>query len=103
MVSLKIYSFDFDNDGDIVLYSVKKNRQKVKHSNDNQWSESIHYIQEEEKNTSLSIQIVKKDNKKNDMGLYVTNQFDKPVPFYAIPIGEPPQYRYKVNINYYSK
>lgn len=103
VVSLKIHSFDFDNDGDIVLYSVKKNRQKVKHSNDNEWSESTHYIQEEEKNTSLNIQIVKKDNKKNDMGLYVTNQFNKPVPFYAIPIGGPPKYRYKVNINYYSK
>ena len=103
VVSLKVHTFDFDNDGSIVLYSVKKNRQKVKHSNDNEWSESTHLIVEEEKNTTLNIQIIKKDNKDNDMVMYVTNQFNKPVPFYAIPIGGPPKYRYKVNINYFTK
>lgn len=103
VVSLKIHTFDFDNDGKILLYSTNKNRQKVKHSNDNEWSESTHVIDEEEKNTTVNIQIVKKDNRKNDMVMYVTNQYNKQVPFYAIPIGGPPKYRYKVNINYFAK
>lgn len=103
VVSLKIHTFDFDNDGKILLYSTNKNRQKVKHSNDNEWSESTHVIDDEEKNTTVNIQIVKKDNRRNDMVLYVTNQYNKPVPFYAIPIGGPPKYRYKVNINYFAK
>ncbi|TAH26130.1 MAG: hypothetical protein EAZ07_05430 [Cytophagales bacterium] len=103
VVSIKVHTFDFDNDGTILLYSLKKNRHKVKHSKNNEWVESTHLIEEEEKNTTLNIQIIKKDNKDNDMAIYITNQFNKPVPFYAIPIGGSTKFRYKININYFSK
>lgn len=103
VISLKVHTFDFDNDGRIVLYSSTKNRQKINHSGDNEWAESVHAIQPEERNTTLNIQIIKKDHRKNDMAMYVTNQFNKPVPFYAIPIGGSPKYRYNVNIHYFAK
>ncbi|MGD1844666.1 MAG: hypothetical protein ACFB10_04660 [Salibacteraceae bacterium] len=42
----------------------------------------------------MNIQIINTKNFDNDMVLYVTNQYDQPVPFFAVPIGGRPHYNY---------
>lgn len=98
VTSFNIRSFDFDNDGQVKLYSSVKNGHLVKTSNDNEWGQSNHPIKEEEKNKCLDLQIVKKGDYKNDLVFYITNEYDVPVPFYAAPIGGVPRYKYKINI-----
>jgi hypothetical protein len=99
VVSFNIRSFDFDNDGQIKLYSSIKNGHLVKTSNDNEWSASKHEIKAEEKNKCLDLQIVKKGDYKNDIVFYITNEYDEPVPFFAAPLGGVPRYKYKIKIN----
>lgn len=98
VTSFNIRSFDFDNDGQVKLYSCMKNGHPVKTSNDNEWGQSNHPIKEEEKNKCLDLQIVKKGNYNNDIVFYITNEYDVPVPFYAAPLGGVPRYKYKINI-----
>jgi hypothetical protein len=98
VASIKINTFDFDNDGNIKLYSNTKNGHFVSISNDNEWITSSHTIQEAEKNKSIDIQIFKFSGTNNDMVIYVTNQYNIPVPFFAVPLGGVPKYKYKLNV-----
>jgi hypothetical protein len=94
----KIRTFDFDNDGQVKLYSSMKNGHLVSVSDNNEWSTSDHAIVPEEKNRCLDLQIVKKGDYKNDIVLYITNEYDVPVPFFAAPLGGVPRYKYKVKV-----
>jgi hypothetical protein len=95
----KIRTFDFDNDGQIKLYSSVKNGRQIETSGNNEWSVSEQPIVEEEKNKCLDLQIVKKGDYKNDIVLYITNEYDMPVPFFAAPLGGVPRYKYKVTVS----
>ena len=99
VAAFKIRNFDFDYDGQMKLYSSVKNGHLVTGSGDNEWSISNHPIREEEKNKCLDLQIVKKGEFKNDVVLYITNEYNVPVPFFAAPIGGVPRYKYKIKIN----
>jgi hypothetical protein len=99
VVSIKVNTFDFDNDGNIKLYSSAKNGHFVNISNDNEWVASEHTIQETERNKSIDVQIFKYSGTNNDMVIYATNQYNVPLPFFAIPLGGVPKYKYKLNIN----
>lgn len=99
VASFNIRIFDFDNDGQVKLYSSVKNGHPVKTSNDNEWSESKHAIKNEERNKCLDLQIIKKGDYKNDVVFYITNEYDMPVPFFAAPLGGVPRYKYKIKIN----
>ncbi len=103
VVSVTQHNFDFDYDGDIVLYSVAKNRHKMKRSANLRWATSKHIITEEEKNTTIDIQIIKQGRTNNDMVFYLRNQYDRAIPFFTLPIGGPPKYKYKVNLSYSKK
>jgi hypothetical protein len=98
ITGFKIRTFDFDNDGQAKLYSSMKNGHLVSVSNNNEWSTSNHAIVSEEKNKCLDLQIVKKEDDKNDIVLYITNEYDVPVPFFAAPLGGMPRYKYKVKV-----
>ncbi|MBX9850281.1 MAG: hypothetical protein K2X86_00815 [Cytophagaceae bacterium] len=79
--------------------SVGKKGDNIAISADNEWIESTHNITEEEKNTSLDIQIIKVSNaKNNNMVFYITNQYGKLMPFFTSPIGGVPKYRYKIGV-----
>lgn len=97
--SFIIKSFDFDDDGQIKLYSPVKNGHIVFVSNNNEWSSSSHPIKPEEKNKCLDLQIIKKGDFKNDIVFYITNQYNVPVPFFAAPLGGVPRYKYKIRVN----
>ena len=103
MLSITQHNFDFDSEGSLLIYTVAKNRHKADASANNNWEISKHMIVDEEKNTSMDLQIVKKKTSRNDMVCYVTNQYDEAVAFFSSPIGGPPKYKYKVNVKYKSK
>ncbi len=103
VVSFTQHNFDFDKEGDVYIYSVAKNRHKGQPSPNNSWVKSKHEISEEEKNTTVDIQIVKNLDSRNDMVMYLKNQYDEAIAFFSTPIGGPPKFKYKVDINYHSK
>jgi len=94
VVAVQQHNFDFDNDGQILLYSVSKFRNSGKISGDNHWSASKHPVTAEEKNSSIDIQIVKKKAFNNNIVFYVTNQYNKALPFFSVPIGGRPKFKF---------
>ena len=104
MVSIKQSNFDFDGDSYIRLVSIAKQGVKVPMSLEGDWKESEHEIVEKELNTSLDVQIIKtsaSDN--NNVVFFVTNQYGRYLPFFAIPIGGVPKYRSKIGMKQYEK
>ncbi|MEM8893888.1 MAG: hypothetical protein AAGC88_04865 [Bacteroidota bacterium] len=98
VVSIKQHNFDLDDEAQVMLYSVSKNRHKGEISGNDTWTESKHQIDDEEKNSTMDIQILKSKPSRNDVVAYVTNQYDEAVAFFSNPIGGPPKYKYKVNV-----
>ena len=56
VVSITQHNFDFDFDGELVIYSVAKNRHKMARSPNLGWAHSTHEITPEEQNTTIDIQ-----------------------------------------------
>lgn len=101
VVALKQTNFDWDNDGMIRIISVGKNGEQMKVSGDNNWSTSQHNISPAEKNTSLDIQLIKNKTttiKNNNVVIYLENQFGELMPFYSVPIGGVPKYKYSIGM-----
>jgi hypothetical protein len=98
VISITQHNFDFDNDGEILIYSVIKNRLKAQSSGDNVWASSVHPISEKEKSMTMDIQIQKTSSEENTMTVYITNQYDEAIPFFALPIGGPPKYKYNLKV-----
>ncbi len=98
VISVTQYNFDFDDDGEILIYTVSKNRVKAKGSGDNIWADSEHPITENEKNLTMDIQIQKISSQENTMTVYITNQYNEAIPFFALPIGGPPKYKYNLKV-----
>lgn len=98
VVSVTQHNFDFDSDGEILIYTVSKIGVKAKASGDNKWASSEHPITESEKNLTMDIQIQKVSSAENTMTVYITNQYNELVPFFALPIGGPPKYKYNLKV-----
>ncbi|MFT5617939.1 MAG: hypothetical protein ACI85I_001165 [Arenicella sp.] len=98
VISIQQHNFDSDGDGSILLYSVSKFREKAKVSGDNVWASSKHPVTQQEHNTSIDIQIVKSKSFNNNMVIYVTNQYNKAVAFFGVPIGGKPKHNAQPNI-----
>jgi len=100
-ISVKVSNFDWDNDGFVRIVSVARSGQILNASGDNNWIDTEFKILDEEKNTSLDIQFIKKKTpavKNNNVVIYVTNQYGELLPFYTIPIGGVPKYKYKIGV-----
>lgn len=98
-ISVKLSNFDWDSDGVIRTVSVARNNQRSPISADDLWVEDEFKIFEEEKNTSLDIQFIKKKAppvKNNNVVVNVRNQYNELLPFYVIPIGGVPKYKYGI-------
>lgn len=101
VISLKQSNFDWDNDGIIRIISVAKNGVLMKTSGDNEWQSSTHKIVEAEKNTSWDIQMIKNKTraiKNNNVVIYLENQYGELMPFYSVPIGGIPKYKYTISV-----
>jgi hypothetical protein len=99
VVSIIQNNFDADDDLQILLYSVVKNRHPGKVSGENNWAKSTHRVMRSERNTSIDLQLIKKSSFDNDVVLYITNQYNEPIPFYSVPIGGPPKLKYNVKVD----
>ncbi|OUJ75378.1 hypothetical protein [Hymenobacter crusticola] len=98
VVSIKQSNFDLDKDATIKIFSVAKNGHAAAVSGDNEWSSSTHPISAKEHGLSLDMQINSLSKASNDLVFYVTDQYDTALPFFAIPLGGPPKYRYEVDV-----
>jgi len=97
--SVKLSNFDWDSDGFIRTVSVARKGQLSKVSSEDNWVEDEFKIFDDEKNTSLDIQFIKRSNppvKNNNVVVSVRNQYGELLPFYVIPIGGVPKYKYGV-------
>lgn len=98
VISIEQHNFDVDYNGSIFLYSVSKLRNPAKVSGDNEWASSKHLITEEEKNSTIDVQIIRRKSSDNNIVLYITNQYNEPVPLFSIPIGGRPKYKFRPTI-----
>lgn len=96
VVSIQQHNFDWDDAGVIKIVSYDRKGEWVEMSNDNTWKTSKHTITEGEKEKSLDIQFVNGAGVKpnNNLCFYITNQYGESLPFYTIPIGGKPVFRY---------
>ncbi len=102
VISITQQNFDFDNDGDIVIYSNVKNRHKMKKSGNLNWASSTHEITEAERNTTIEIQMIKQGKENNNVVFFLRNQYNEAVQLYSVPIGGPPTYKYVIKLDYFS-
>ncbi len=99
-ISIRQNNFDFDNEGMIKIFSVSKNGIPVALSNDGAWASSVHNVTAAEKGKSMNLQIIKNKSRINDMTFYILDQYDKAIPFLAIPIGGVPKFKFNLGVNY---
>jgi hypothetical protein len=100
-ITVKLSNFDWDSDGFIRTVSVARRGQMSPVSGDDRWVEDEFKIFDEEKNTSLDIQFIKKKSppvKNNNVVVNVRNQYNELLPFYVIPIGGVPKYKYNIAV-----
>ncbi len=98
-LTVKLANFDWDSDGLIRTVSVARHGQLTKVSAEDVWIEDEFKIFEEEKNTSLDIQFIKKKNppvRNNNVVVNVRNQYGELLPFYVIPLGGVPKPRVEI-------
>jgi hypothetical protein len=100
VISIKQSNFDGDADGRLQLFSIARNGQPAQLSGDAQWASSQHIVDPREKGLSMDLAYTKKGASPNDVVFYVTDQYDKALPFFAIPLGGKPKYRYTVDIRF---
>lgn len=100
VVAVKINIYDYDDEGIIRAVSVAKKGEIANSKTEGTWSTTKIDISKEELNTSMDIQFIKKkDVKNNNIVVYITNQYNEAIPFYSVPIGGVPKYKYKIEVN----
>ncbi len=100
-ISVKISNFDWDSDGFLRIITVARNGKMLEASAENNWVTTDFKVFNEELNTSFDIQFIKKKVppvKNNNVVIFVTNQYGENLPFYTIPIGGVPKYKYKIGV-----
>ena len=100
-ISVEQKNFDWDRDGIIRVVSVGRAGLPCVISGDDTWGQSQFKILEEEINTSLDFQFIKKKSppvKNNNVVISVKNQYGELLPFYTIPIGGVPKYKYSIGV-----
>ncbi len=98
-ISIEVSNFDWDNDGLIRLISVAKNGVICDVSKEGNWIKREFEVVEQEKNTTMEIQFIKKQDdiiRNNNVAIVVRNQYGETLPFYVLPIGGVPVYAPKI-------
>jgi len=101
VISIKILNYDWDNDGFIRVVSVAKRGELIALSNEDEWKENNLPIKENERNTSMEIQFIKNNSqliRNNNVVVIVQNQYGESLPFFVIPIGGRPVYKYSIRV-----
>jgi len=95
VTSVKIFNYDWDNDGFIRVVSVAKQGELCTISGEKEWKENTFPITDRERNTSMEIQFIKSNTsaiRNNNVVIIVQNQYGMSLPFYVIPLGGRPVY-----------
>lgn len=100
VVSVKQSNFDLDGGATLRVFSVAKNGHPAAVSADGQWASSVHPIAPAERGFSLDLRLTTRTAKPNDLVFFVTNQYGTALPFFAVPLGGPPRFRYQVEVKY---
>ncbi|MEM7161946.1 MAG: hypothetical protein AAF487_05830 [Bacteroidota bacterium] len=87
VIAIKQYNFDLDEDGALKLFSIAKNGHNGKVSGNDVWNFSSHDILESEKLKCIDLQLHRNDSNKNDLSIYVLNQYNEAVRFFSSPLG----------------
>ncbi|MDX2195646.1 MAG: hypothetical protein NW207_04455 [Cytophagales bacterium] len=99
VIAVNIHVFDLDDDCYMRLVSVSKKGERIIGSKDDEWSVSYHKIENDERKTSLNIEVIKlREKLNNNIVISITNQYGKQMPFFTIPIGGIPKYKYKIGV-----
>ncbi|NML66623.1 hypothetical protein HHL22_15555 [Hymenobacter sp. RP-2-7] len=98
VVSIKQSNFDLDNTAKLTVFSVAKNGHDAAVSGDGQWASSVLPITPQEHGLSLDLRLTSTSKIFNDATFYVTDQYDKALPFFAVPLGGPPRYKYDIDM-----
>jgi hypothetical protein len=98
VVSIKQNNFDMDGSAKLTVFSVAKNGHAAPVSGDGQWVSSILPIDTKEYGLSLDFRLVSTATVFNDVVFYVTDQYDTALPFFAVPLGGPPRYKYDIDM-----
>jgi hypothetical protein len=97
--TVQVNVFDYDDDGIIRMVTVAKKGVIANSKTDGTWSTVDLNVVDEELNTSMDIQFIKKKKiKNNNVVVYITNQYKELLPFFTIPIGGVPKYKYKIGV-----
>ena len=97
VTAIVVNTYDFDEEGIIRIVSRAKKGEEIKPSGDGKWDASRHVITDEEVNTSLDIQFIKRQPvHNNNIVVYLTNQYGQALAFYTVPIGGVPKYKSKL-------
>ncbi len=100
-ISVEEKNFDWDSDGMIRVVSVARKGLICKISGDDKWGSYKFKILDEEMNSSLDFQFIKKrypQVKNNNVVISVKNQYGDLLPFYVVPIGGVPKYKYSIGV-----
>ncbi|MFD1871857.1 hypothetical protein [Hymenobacter bucti] len=98
VVSMKQSNYDVDKSATLKVFSVSKNGHLGVVSGDKEWSSNVIPITDQERGLSLDFRLTSTTKTPNDMVFYVTDQYDTALPFFAVPIGGPPRYKYDVDM-----
>lgn len=98
VVSIKQNNFDMDKIAQIHVFSIAKNGHPAPVSGEGVWASSVLPIKKMEHGLSLDFRLTSVADKPNDLVFYVTDQYDTALPFFAIPLGGPPKYKYDVDM-----
>lgn len=99
VISVKINVYDYDNEGKIRVVTIARKGEVFSSNKDQIWDSTKIVIVKEELNTSMDVQFIKKkETKNNNIAVYITNQFNEVLPFYTVPIGGIPKFKYKIGI-----
>jgi len=98
VLSIKQSNFDLDQTVRLTVFSIAKNGHAATASGNGTWASSILPIVASEHGRSLDIRLVSRSPIFNDVAFYVTDQYDKALPFFAIPLGGIPKYRYDIDV-----
>ena len=97
--TVQVNIFDYDDEGIIRMVTIAKKGVLANSKTDGTWSTIDLTVEEEELNTSMDIQFIKKKRiKNNNVVVYITNQYKELLPFFTIPIGGVPKYKYKIGV-----
>jgi len=101
-VFVKQVNFDWDDDGYIRVVSRVKRGLLALTSNEDDWADSKIKIEQEEVNSSLDFQFIKKREflvRNNNVVISVENQYGEYLEFFTVPIGGVPVFDAKLKVN----